>query len=260
MPDAPLDAMPQATPAALRLARVRERIVAACVRAGRDPASVTLVAVSKNHPAEAVRALALAGQRLFGESYVQEALPKVDALADMENPAGMPGASDRPPKGLCWHFIGRLQKNKVKYLDGRFALIHTVDSLDLARMLHKFSVASGRCQDILLQVNLAREAQKSGCAPEDADAVAQGILELPGLCLRGLMLMPPWQEDPEPSRPWFAGLRELRDRLRPSLGLPLPELSMGMSHDLEQAVEEGATLVRVGTDLFGERIAARQGA
>lgn len=257
MPDTTLDA----TLAALRLARVRERIVAACARAGRDPASVTLVAVSKNQPAEAVRALALAGQRLFGESYVQEAIPKVDALVSTVDLAGTgsggyrAGLNGARAHRLRWHFIGRLQKNKVKYLAGRFELIHTVDSLDLAHMLHKYSVASGASQDILLQVNLAGEAQKSGCAVKDVTALAQGVLELDGLRLRGLMIMPPWQEDPEPSRPWFAGLRELRDRLRQSLGIPLPELSMGMSHDMEQAVEEGATLLRVGTDLFGERIA-----
>lgn len=243
MPDATLSA----TSAAFHLARVQERIVAACLRTGRDPAAVALVAVSKFQPAESVRRLALAGQLLFGESYVQEAIPKVDALADM---------MVEPGEALRWHFIGRLQKNKVKYLAGRFELIHTVDSLDLAHMLHKFSAASGRCQDILLQVNLACEAQKSGCAAEGVPALARGVLELPGLRLRGLMIMPPWQEDPEPSRPWFAGLRELRDRLRQDLGVPLPELSMGMSHDLEQAVEEGATLVRVGTALFGERNAA----
>jgi len=240
-----LDATPEATLAALRLARVRERISTACLRAGRDPASVALVAVSKNHPAQSVRLLARAGQRLFGESYVQEAIPKVDALTAVpeEEPA------------LRWHFIGRLQKNKVKYLAGRFELIHTVDSIELARILHKQSAPPGRPQDILLQVNLACEAQKSGCAVDDVEVLAGGVLEMPGLSLRGLMLMPPWQEDPEPSRPWFAGLRELRDRLEQRLGIPLPELSMGMSHDLEQAVEEGATLVRVGTDLFGERIA-----
>ena len=242
--------MPNATPdaslAAQRLARVRGRIVSACLRAGRDPASVALVAVSKNHPVASVAQLAQAGQQLFGESYVQEAILKVDALE---------GVADAAGHALRWHFIGRLQKNKVKYLAGRFELVHTVDSLDLARVLHKHSVVLGRRQEILLQVNLACEAQKSGCSEQDVENVAQGVLELPGLSLRGLMIMPPWQEDPEPSRPWFAGLRELRDRLRQRLGLPLPELSMGMSHDMEQAVEEGATLVRVGTDLFGERIA-----
>lgn len=240
------NATPDATLAAQRLARVRGRIVSACLRAGRDPASVALVAVSKNHPVASVAQLAQAGQQLFGESYVQEAIPKVDALE---------GVADAAGHALRWHFIGRLQKNKVKYLAGRFELVHTVDSLDLARVLHKHSVVLGRRQEILLQVNLACEAQKSGCSEQDAEEVAQGVLELPGLSLRGLMIMPPWQEDPEPSRPWFAGLRELRDRLRQRLGLPLPELSMGMSHDVEQAVEEGATLVRVGTDLFGERIA-----
>ncbi|GFK93851.1 hypothetical protein NNJEOMEG_01687 [Fundidesulfovibrio magnetotacticus] len=221
-----------------RLERVRERIAAACARAGRDPASVTLVAVSKTHPAQAVGALARAGQTLFGESYVQEALPKMDALS---------------PLGLSWHFIGKLQKNKVKYVAGRFELIHSVDSLELARVLHEKSSALGVRQGVLVQANLACEAAKSGCRPEDVESLAEAFEELPGLELRGLMLMPPWNEDPEANRGLFARARGLRERLSERLGRELPELSMGMSHDLETAVEEGATLVRVGTDLFGAR-------
>jgi len=221
-----------------RLERVRGRIEAACRRAGRDPASVTLVAVSKTHPPQAVEALAQAGQRLFGESYVQEAVPKMDALAGLT---------------LRWHYIGRLQKNKVKYIAGRFELIHSVDSIELAQVLHKKSAALGVRQAVLVQANLACEEAKSGCRPEDALPLAEAVAGLSGLELQGVMLMPPWHEDPEVNRGLFARARQLRDGLSAALGLKLPHLSMGMSHDLETAVEEGATLVRVGTDLFGAR-------
>ncbi|MFZ5426264.1 MAG: YggS family pyridoxal phosphate-dependent enzyme [Thermodesulfobacteriota bacterium] len=224
--------------AASNLQRVRERIANACLKAGRDPASVTLVAVSKTHPAQAVAAMAAAGQAIFGESYAQEAVPKQDELARLK---------------LRWHFIGRLQKNKAKYVAGRFELIHSVDSLELARMLHKKSDFLGIVQPVLVQVNLACESQKAGCSLDAAMPLAEAAAELSGLELRGIMLMPPWDEDPEANRGLFARARELRGRLSARLGLPMPELSMGMSHDLEQAVEEGATLVRVGTDLFGAR-------
>jgi len=224
--------------AAANLGRVRERIENACRKAGRDPASVTLVAVSKTHPASAVAAMAGAGQSLFGESYVQEAIPKQDELKKLK---------------LRWHFIGRLQKNKAKYVAGRFELIHSVDSLELARMLHNKTDFLGIVQPVLLQVNLACEGQKAGCSLDDATALAEAVAGLSALELRGLMLMPPWDEDPEANRGLFAQARELRGQLAARLGLPMPELSMGMSHDLEQAVEEGATLVRVGTDLFGAR-------
>jgi len=230
--------MTETTSPVQRLERVRSRIALACRRAGRDPASVTLVAVSKTHPPQAVEALARAGQELFGESYVQEAVPKMDALRG---------------QGLRWHFIGRLQKNKVKSIAGRFELVHTVDSIGLAQMLHKKSEALGVRQAVLVQANLAREDAKSGCLPEEALPLAEAVAGLPGLLLRGVMLMPPWNEDPEANRGLFARARELRDSLSAALGQALPELSMGMSHDLETAVEEGATLVRVGTDLFGLR-------
>lgn len=215
-----------------------ERIRRACARAGRDPSSVTLVAVSKTHPASAVAAMASVGQRVFAESYVQEAVPKLDELASLK---------------LDWHFIGRLQKNKVKYIAGRFGLIHSVDSLELAQMLHKKSDFLGVVQPVLLQVNLACEEQKAGCSLDKALPLAEAVAGLDGLALKGLMLMPPWDENPEANRGLFARTRELRDEYAARLGLPLPELSMGMSHDMEQAVEEGATLVRVGTDLFGPR-------
>lgn len=221
-----------------RLARVNERIARACARVGRDVSTVSLVAVSKTHPAQAVAALALAGQGLFGESYVQEALPKLDALAALK---------------LRWHFIGRLQKNKAKYVAGRFELIHSVDSLELAHMLHKKSAALGIVQPVLVQVNLGGETQKAGCSLDDTLPLAEEVAALGGLALRGVMLLPPWDENPEANRGLFAQAERLRQDLAARLSLELPELSMGMSHDLEQAVEEGATLVRVGTDLFGSR-------
>lgn len=229
--------------AAKRLATVRLRIERACARGGRDPSEVALVAVSKTHPPEAVAGLARAGQDVFGESYVQEALPKMEALAG---------------EGLIWHFIGRLQKNKVKFAVGRFGLIHSLDSLGLARILHEKTSQLGLIQPVLLQVSLAGEEQKAGCPPEDALDLARAVAGLPGLSLRGLMAMPPWNEDPEAGRSLFARARMLRTELSDALGMALPHLSMGMSHDLEQAVEEGATLVRVGTDLFGAREASTQ--
>jgi pyridoxal phosphate enzyme (YggS family) len=226
------------TKAKERLAAVRERIERACARSGRDPSSVTLVAVSKTHPASAVAAMARAGQAVFGESYVQEALPKQDELARLK---------------LDWHFIGRLQKNKAKYVAGRFGLIHSVDSIELARMLHKKSDFLGIVQRVLVQVNLGCESQKAGCSIDDTLPLAEAVAAMEGLALTGVMLLPPWDENPEANRGLFAQARELRAELSARLRLPMPELSMGMSHDLEQAVEEGATLVRVGTDLFGAR-------
>lgn len=224
--------------AAKNLASVRARIDGACRACGRSPEEVTLVAVSKTHPASRVRDMAGAGQRLFGESYVREAVDKMAELADLN---------------LTWHFIGHLQKNKVKYVAGLFDLIHTVDSIELARLLHEKSAKKGVVQRVLLQVNLAGESQKAGCQTDQAESLARAVRGFDALRLEGLMVMPPFGEDGEVSRPWFSGLRALRDRLENALGAGLGQLSMGMSHDLEQAVEEGATLVRVGADLFGER-------
>lgn len=222
-----------------RLLAVREEIAQVARRTGRDPGDVRLVAVSKTHDAEAVRELAQAGQRDFGESYMQEALAKQAALRDVE--------------GLRWHFIGGLQTNKARFVVGAFHLVHSVDSLKLAQALHKRAVAAQTVQNVLVQVNLAGEAQKRGtgvCAAED---LAREVVGLAGLRLSGLMVMPPFADDPEASRPFFRALRELRDSLSKELGVPLPELSMGMTGDFVQAVEEGATLVRVGTRIFGER-------
>ena len=220
-----------------RLARVQERIAGACAACGRDPATVTLVAVSKLHDAAEVMALAACGQQLFGESYIQEALPKIAAC----------------PADYAWHFIGHLQRNKAKLAIGRFSLLHTVDNLELAQSLQNKNAALDLTQALCLQVNVAGESQKSGVAPEALPRLAEAVAALPNLDLRGLMVIPPVFDDPDGARPAFARLRELRDDLETRLGRPLPVLSMGMSGDLEAAILEGATHVRVGTDLFGAR-------
>jgi pyridoxal phosphate enzyme (YggS family) len=196
----------------------------------RIPAGVTLVAVSKTQPPEAIREAYAAGQRDFGENYAQEWREKADALADLAD--------------LRWHFVGGLQTNKVKYLAGRVHLVHAVDREELARELSRRSGQKGAVTRVLLEVNTGGEATKGGCAPADAPALAAAVRALPSVELRGLMCMPPPEEDP---RPHFRLLRELRDRLG------LAELSMGMSADWQIAIEEGATLVRIGTAIFGAR-------
>jgi pyridoxal phosphate enzyme (YggS family) len=201
----------------------------AAIQAG-IPAGVTLVAVSKTQPAELVREAYAAGQRDFGENYAQEWRDKADALADLAE--------------LRWHFIGGLQTNKVKYLAGRVAAIHTVDRLELAREISKRFAAKGAVARVYLEVNVGGEASKSGCAPDAAPALAEAVRALPAVELVGLMTIPPPEDDP---RRHFRSLRALRDRLG------LPGLSMGMSADWRIAVEEGSTCVRVGTAIFGER-------
>lgn len=215
------------------LARVHERIARACARAGRDPSEVALVAVSKVHPPEAVREAYAAGQRLFGENYVQELADKAEVLRDLPE--------------IAWHFIGRLQRNKAKSVVSLNAVVETVDSLRLAEELDRRAAVEGRVLPVLLQVNVAGEAQKAGCAPDELATLVPAVRALEHLELRGLMTIPPLVEDPEASRPCFARLREL------AAMHALHELSMGMSADLEVGIEEGATLVRVGTAIFGER-------
>lgn len=222
---------------AVRLQEVQEAMRRAEQRAGRAPGAARLVAVSKRHPAEAVRALFDAGQLDFGENYVQEAQAKVDLL----------------PAGLRWHFIGHLQTNKARQVAGRFALIHSLDSLRLAHSLHDCAERQAAVQDVLVQVNLGREIQKSGVMEDALPELAEYLSGCRHLRWQGLMLMPPFFDDPERARPYFARLRGLAEMLRSRYGLPLPELSMGMTGDFEAAVEEGATLVRVGTRIFGER-------
>ena len=222
---------------AARWRAITARVAAACERAGRSPADVTIVAVSKTHPAEAVRAAAAAGARDFGENYAQELAGKLDACAELA--------------GARWHFIGRLQRNKAKLVAGKVALVHAVDSAELAAELGRR--AGGAVQPLLLAVNVAGEATKGGVAPAAAPAVAAAIAALPGVRLDGLMTMPPPSDDPEASRPSFLALRALRDQLQQELGAPLPALSMGMSGDYEVAIACGATHVRIGTAIFGAR-------
>jgi PLP dependent protein len=224
---------------AANLLAVRERIARAAHRAGRDPSSVKLVAVSKVQPIEALRAALSAGQRALGENYAQELRDKAEALS----------AHDPRPE---WHFLGALQTNKVKYVVGRAHLVHTCDRAGLAQELSRRAEAQGIVQRVLVEVNVGREAQKAGVLPEAAGAFVRALAELPGLSCEGLMCIPPAEGDP---RRHFGALRTLRDQiLREGLHPgPLAELSMGMSADYEAAVEEGATLVRVGTAIFGAR-------
>jgi pyridoxal phosphate enzyme (YggS family) len=217
---------------------VHARIAAAERAAGRAPGSVKLLAVSKKMPADDVRAAIAAGQRAFGENYAQELRDKRAALAG--DPA--------PPE---WHYIGPLQSNKVKYLAGQVSLIHTVDSVALLEAI----AARGAPQACLVQVNVAGEAQKRGVAPADLPALLDRFAALANVTCAGLMLIPPLTDDPEDARPHFAALRLLRDREagRARRNVDLRELSMGMSADLESAIAEGATIVRVGTAIFGGR-------
>lgn len=224
-----------------RLAAVRERLAGAARSAGRRPDDVTLVAVSKFHPVEAVMAAFDFGQRIFGENYVQEALAKQE---------GFPALIAR---GGQWHCIGHVQTNKAKDVAGRFALIHTVDSLKFAQALERRLPPGDARQAVLVQVNIGGEAQKAGVAEADLPALLEGVLALPRLDVRGLMCLPPLFDAGEAARPFFARLRELRDEQARRFGVPLPELSMGMSGDFVPAVKEGATLVRIGTDIFGVR-------
>ena len=210
-------------------------------RAGRDPDDVTVIAVSKTFSADYIREAWAAGQQDFGENKVQEALQKIDQTTDI------------PAR---WHLIGHLQSNKARKAAGAFACIHSVDSVDLLQRLDAAGQTyPDRAPEVLIQVDLAGEATKFGAAQEDAARCVREALTSFGVKLAGLMLMPPWSDDPEQTRPWFVRLREFRDGLIDS-GVPaaaLRHLSMGMSHDFEAAVEEGATLVRVGTAIFGKR-------
>lgn len=215
---------------------VRTRIERACEHAGRDPASVRLIAVSKGHSEAAIRAAYAQGLRVFGENYAQELAEKAAALSDLTE--------------IGWRFIGHLQRNKIKLVERARATVDTVDSVRLAEALSERAARQGRELEVLLQVNVAGEAQKSGCRPEDVPTLVEAVRALPQLELRGLMTVAPHLEDAEATRPYFAALRALATAHR------LPELSMGMTHDLEQAVEEGATMLRIGTAIFGPRPAA----
>jgi PLP dependent protein len=220
-----------------RIDRVRGRVAAACARAGRSPDEVTLVAVSKTQPPEAVCAAAACGLRVFGENKVQEAGAKMPLC----------------PSTLEWHLVGHLQSNKAKLAIRMFRLIHSVDSLALLERLHRLAEEEGGGVRALLEVNVAGEASKFGLPPGGVEAVLDGARAFFRVEVLGLMAIPPPTADVERARGHFRMLRELRDRLQSQSGYGLPELSMGMSHDFEMAIEEGATMVRVGTDIFGSR-------
>ncbi len=220
-----------------RLLAVRARIEAAARVAGRDPAAVSLLAVSKTWPAAAVRAAAAAGQRAFGENYVQEGVDKIEALRDL---------------ALEWHFIGPLQSNKTRPVANAFDWVHGIDRVKIAERLSTQRDVHLPALNVCIQVNVSGEDSKSGVAPDEVAALAQAVAALPRLRLRGLMCIPEPTEDMALLRARFALLRRLRDELA-GAGLALDTLSMGMSHDIEPAIAEGATIVRVGTAIFGER-------
>ena len=227
-----------------RVAAVRERIARAAERASRRPGEVTLVAVSKTHPAEAVRAAFAAGVRDFGENRVQEAEPKVAATADLAT------------SGLRWHLVGHLQSNKARKAAALFGVVQSVDSLELAERLARVGAETSRPVRALVQVDLAGEETKFGLPETDLLPTLEALRGKEGLRVEGLMVLPPFLDDPEEVRPFFRRLRALGERAAAAGLLLGRELSMGMSHDLEAAIEEGATIVRVGTAIFGERRAA----
>ncbi|MCE9568894.1 MAG: YggS family pyridoxal phosphate-dependent enzyme [Rhodocyclales bacterium] len=226
------------TSIAANLQAVRARIATACLAAGRPAESVQLLAVSKTWPAASVREAVAAGQRAFGENYVQEGAEKALELAG---------------SGLEWHFIGPLQSNKTRLVAENFAWMHSVDRLKVAERLAAQRPPGLAPLQVCIQVNVSGEVSKSGCAPGEAATLARAVATLPNIRLRGLMAIPEPTDDTRLLRGRFAVLRDLRERLNAE-GMQLDTLSMGMSHDLEDAIMEGATLVRVGTAIFGERI------
>lgn len=234
---------------AVNLERVRERMKAACLRSGRNPEEVSLIAVSKTKPYEAVLEAIAAGARDFGENYVQELMGKMEQ--DAERAADLP---------IRWHMIGHLQRNKVKYLIGKTSLIHAVDSVPLAESIEKESARKDQVTEILLEVNVAGEESKFGFAPGEVREAAKVISALPHVRLLGLMTSAPYTQSGETNRIYFRELKALAQDLKAAgllaaseNGWPSPVLSMGMSCDYEVAIEEGATLIRVGTDIFGRR-------
>lgn len=225
---------------ATNIARVQERMAAACRRSGRRPEDVRLVAISKTVPPERIRQAYEAGLRDFGENRVQEADAKRPALADLT---------------ITWHLVGHLQTNKARPARDLFHWIHSVDSFRLAEKLDQAAACSGERLPVLLEVNLGEEASKSGVREADLMPLAEQVSRLATIEIRGLMVIPPFLDDPERTRPYFRRLRELARQLETASlpGVSMHELSMGMSHDFEVAIEEGATLVRIGTAIFGER-------
>ena len=228
------------TDIAANLDAVRARTDAAARRAGRHPGEITLIAVSKTFGADHVRAAWAAGQQDFGENRVQEALQKISATTDIP---------------VRWHLIGHLQSNKARKAAAPFACIHSIDSVELLERIDAAATDAGSSPDVLVQVDLAGESTKFGAPEDEARRIVDATLACRAVRMAGLMLLPPWSEDQEATRPFFARLRELREEWI-AAGVPrdaLRHLSMGMSHDFEAAIEEGATMVRVGTAIFGKR-------
>jgi PLP dependent protein len=216
---------------------VREQIASAAANSGRSADDVELVAITKTHPAEKVREAVEAGQTLFGESRVQEARAKIPELSS----------------NIRWHFVGHLQKNKIRHALPLFEMIHSVDSLGLAQDINRIAEEQGVHPRVLLEVNVAAEGSKFGFSPDKLRDQMEQLLALPRLSILGLMTIPPLAKEAEASRKYFVQSRELRDRLQTEFHVDLAQLSMGMTEDFAVAVEEGATLVRVGTAIFGER-------
>jgi pyridoxal phosphate enzyme (YggS family) len=216
---------------------VWEQIAQAAAKAGRDVKDVELVAIAKTHPAEKVREAVEAGQTLFGENRVQEARAKISELSS----------------NIRWHFVGHLQKNKVRQALPLFEMIHSVDSIALARDINRIAEEEGLYPRVLLEVNVAGEGSKFGFAPDDLREQMEALLALPRLSIEGLMCIPPLVVESEDSRKFFVQVRELRDSLEKEFNMKLPQLSMGMTQDFPIGIQEGATLVRVGTAIFGER-------
>jgi pyridoxal phosphate enzyme (YggS family) len=228
-------------PVAENLEQVRSQIADAAKKSGRSLDDILLVAISKTHEAEKIRAALDAGQKIFGESRVQEARAKIPLL----------------PSAARWHFVGRLQKNKIRHALPLFELFHSVDSLELAADMNRIADEEGLRPRVLLEVNVAGEGSKIGFAPGDLRAGMETLLALPRLTIEGLMTIPPLAPEAETSRQYFVALREWRDQVETECGAKLPQLSMGMSGDFLVAIEEGATLVRVGTAIFGKRTPLR---
>ncbi len=229
------------------LLRVMEKIEKAARKAGRDPNKIKLVAVSKTVEAARIKEAIEAGVSILGENYVQEAQKKIEEI-------GRPACTERSGEGMSvsWHFIGHLQSNKAKYAIRLFDMIHSIDSLPLAEELNRRAEQADRLTKVMIEVNLSREATKFGTDEERVLNLAKGIQNLKHLSLEGLMTMPPYFDSPEMSRPYYIALRELKEKMIRE-GIPMGELSMGMSNDFEIAIEEGATYVRVGTAIFGPR-------
>lgn len=223
------------------LDRVREQISTAAAKSGRTPNDVELVAITKTHPAESVREAIEAGQILFGESRVQEARAKIPEL----------------PSNCRWHFVGHLQKNKIRHALPLFEMFHGIDSLELAHDINRIAEEDGARPNVLLQINVAGEGSKFGFSPDQLHDDIENLLDLPRLTFAGLMCIPPLADEAEASRKYFIQLRELREEVENHCGIKLTHLSMGMSNDYPVAIEEGATLVRVGTAIFGERRARK---